>query len=56
MLGDARALAQQSHLPKRDLTLVDRSRTYAHNHPNAAYPNNAFINRLIPFLKRITNR
>ncbi len=56
MLANARALAQQSHLPRYDLTLVDRSRTYAHNDPNAAYPNNAFVNYLVPFLKHIAKR
>src|SRR4051794_11539438 len=56
-LGDGRvldatkALAKQSHLPKSELTLVDKHNTYAHNDPNAAFPKNAFIAHLIPFLK-----
>ena len=48
-----KALAQQSGLPKRELTLVDRHETYAHNDPNAAFPHNAFVAHLVPFLKRI---
>jgi hypothetical protein len=27
--------------------------TYAHNDPAAAYPKNAFVDRLVPFLERI---
>jgi pimeloyl-ACP methyl ester carboxylesterase len=58
-LGDGRvldatkALAKQSHLPKSELTLVDKHSTYAHNDPNAAFPKNAFIAHLIPFLKSV---
>jgi len=58
-LGDGRvldatkALAKQSHLPKSELTLVDKHNTYAHNDPNAAFPKNAFIAHLIPFLKSV---
>jgi hypothetical protein len=59
-LGDGRvveatkALARQSHLPKRDVTIVDRHKTYAHNDPNAASPaGNAFLKHLLPFLKRL---
>jgi pimeloyl-ACP methyl ester carboxylesterase len=58
-LGDGRviqatkALAKQSHVPSKDVTIVDRHATYAHNDPNAAYPHNDFIKHLIPFLKGI---
>ncbi len=58
-LGDGRvldatkALAQQSGLPKSQLTLVDRHKTYAHNDPNSAFPHNAFVAHLIPFLKNV---
>lgn len=58
-LGDGRvidaaaSLAFQSDLPQRKLTLVDRHETYAHNDPNSAFPHNAFVHHLIPFLKRI---
>jgi hypothetical protein len=49
-----RALARQSHLPKRDLTIVNKAKTYAHNDPNAAQPKrNAFVKHLIPFLEGI---
>ena len=53
VLEATRSLAQQSHLPKRELTLVDRSQTYAHNDATAAFPHNAFVNHLVPFLKGI---
>jgi pimeloyl-ACP methyl ester carboxylesterase len=53
VLDAARVLAQQSHLPNRELTLVNRESTYAHNDPSSAYPKNAFLNHLVPFLKKI---
>jgi hypothetical protein len=53
VLDAARALAKQSHIPKRNLTLVDRHATYAHNDPNSAAPTNAFVKNLLPFLRRI---
>jgi pimeloyl-ACP methyl ester carboxylesterase len=53
VLDDARALARQSHLPRSELTLVDRHATYAHNDPAGAFPHNAFLNHLVPFLKRV---
>jgi pimeloyl-ACP methyl ester carboxylesterase len=49
----ARALARQSDLPPREVEIVDRHRTYAHNDPSAASPRNAFVKHLVPFLKRI---
>ena len=58
-LGDGRvvpaavALARQSGIPKRKLTLVDRSTTYSHNDPSSAFPANAFVRKLIPFLRRV---
>ena len=53
VLDAARALAAQSDIPRRRVTLVDRSATYAHNDPNSAAPRrNAFLKRLIPFLER----
>jgi hypothetical protein len=54
VLLDAKLLARQSHIPARNLTLVDRHTTYAHNDPAGAYPNNAFFRHLIPFLQRVT--
>jgi pimeloyl-ACP methyl ester carboxylesterase len=53
VLADARALARQSHVPRRQLTLVDRHTTYAHNDPAAAFPRNVFLSNLVAFLKRI---
>ena len=47
------ALAKQSKIPKRNLTLVNRHGTYAHNDPAGAYPNNAFFQHLVAFLKQI---
>ncbi len=59
-LGDDRvvqatkALARQSHLPKRDVTIINKAETYAHNDPSAASPDrNAFVKHLIPFLDGI---
>jgi hypothetical protein len=51
VLAAARALARQSHLPRADLTLVDRHTTYAHNDPAGAFPKNDFLSRLVTFLR-----
>jgi len=49
-----KALARQSHLPKHDVTIVNKAKTYAHNDPNAASPSrNDFLKHLIPFLDGI---
>jgi hypothetical protein len=56
VLDAARALAKQSDIPKRNLTLVDRHATYAHNDPNSAAPRNAFVKNLLPFLRQIARR
>ena len=53
VLAAARALARQSGIPRRLLTLVDRHATYAHNDPNAAFPRNAFVNGLVRYLERV---
>jgi pimeloyl-ACP methyl ester carboxylesterase len=53
VIDAARGLASQSGIPARRLTVVNRSSTYAHNDPNAAYPRNDFIARLLPFLARV---
>ena len=53
ILDEAAALAQQSHIPRDQVTLVDRHGTYAHNDPNGAFPHNAFVDRLVPFLDGI---
>jgi hypothetical protein len=55
VLAAAQALAGEAGIPRRNLKLVDRSATYAHNDPNAAQPKvNAFYKRLIPFLTKIS--
>ena len=56
VLDAATTLAQQSHLAADHLTLIDRHDTYAHNDPNSAFPNNAFIDGLVPFLESIRRR
>jgi pimeloyl-ACP methyl ester carboxylesterase len=53
VLTAARTLAQQSGIPDRNLTLVNRESTYAHNDPSAASPRNAFVHHLIPFLSGV---
>jgi pimeloyl-ACP methyl ester carboxylesterase len=54
VLQAASALARQSGLPAKDLTLVDRSGTYAHCDPIAASPNeNDFLKTVEPFLQHI---
>jgi hypothetical protein len=56
VLDAARVLAGQSDIPRRNLTLVDRSETYAHNDPAGAHPRNAFLAHLVPFLARVGRR
>ncbi len=54
VLDAARNLAKQSGIPKRNLTLVDRHATYAHNDPNSAAPGkNVFLKGLLRYLRRI---
>ena len=53
VLDAASALATQSGIPGSQLTLVDRSQDYSHNDPNSASPRNAFLSRLVPFLRTI---
>ncbi len=57
-LTAAEVLAEQSGIPKANLTLIDREDEYAHNDPNAADPNgeiegNIFYKELVPFLEGI---
>jgi hypothetical protein len=51
--ADAQALAQQSGIPMKNLTLANYQSTYSHNDPAGAYPTNAFFNRLVPFLGKV---
>ena len=53
VLTAAQVLAQQSGIPSGNLTLVDESKVYAHNDPAGAFPNNLFVDHLIPFLHRV---
>jgi len=53
VLDATKALAAQSGIPRNRLTLLNRASTYAHNDPNSAYPDNEFVDRLIPFLGKI---
>ncbi len=53
VLDAATTLATQSGIPAKHLTLVDRHETYAHNDPNSAYPQNDFLDELIPFLTKV---
>jgi pimeloyl-ACP methyl ester carboxylesterase len=52
--GDAVKLAKQSRIPMRQLTLVNRHGTYAHNDPAGAFPKNAFFSNLMTFLGRVS--
>lgn len=53
VLDAATTLAQQSKIPSENVTLIDRHDTYSHNDPNSAYPANAFLDGLVPFLQSI---
>jgi hypothetical protein len=53
---DAQVLAQQSGIPTNNLTLANYQSTYSHNDPAGAYPNNAFVKRLIPFLGKVRTK
>lgn len=55
LMKATRALARQSHIPARNLTLVNRP-SYAHNDPAGAYPRNVFFTHLMAFLKAIAGR
>lgn len=56
-VGDAaRALARQSRIPARNVRAASRASTYAHNDPNSAYPKNAFVDGLVPFLKGVQKK
>jgi len=54
VLTAAQTLAATARIPARNLKLVNRQPTYSHNDPNSAYPKNAFIKRLIPFLDKVS--
>ena len=56
VLDAATVLAEQSSIPPENLTLIDRHETYSHNDPNSAYPDNEFVDNLVPFLEEIGRR
>jgi hypothetical protein len=52
VLDAANALAKQSKIPSRQVLLVDKHTTYAHNDPNTAAPKrNVFLRKLVPWLR-----
>ena len=54
VLRGARLLARRAGIPRRRLTLVDRSATYAHVDPlTASSDRNAFVRTVVPFLRRV---
>jgi hypothetical protein len=53
VLSAASQLAAQSGIPQGNLTLINRQSTYAHNDPAGAYPTNAFVSGLLPFLGKV---
>jgi pimeloyl-ACP methyl ester carboxylesterase len=53
VLDAASALAKQSGISKKQLTLVNRAKTYAHNDPNSASPKNDFVKYLLPYLTKV---
>src|SRR5262249_58174989 len=53
VLDAATILANQSNIPLDNLSLLDRHQTYAHNDPAGAFPQNDFIDQLVPFLQKL---
>ena len=54
VLDAATTLAKQSHIPAKQVLLVDRHTTYAHNDPNTAAPKrDVFLKKLIPWLRSL---
>jgi hypothetical protein len=53
VLADALGLAAQSGIPFKNVLLVNRASSYAHNDPAGAYPRNAFFTGLLRFLRRL---
>jgi hypothetical protein len=52
VLDAASALAKQSSIPAKQVLLVDRHTTYAHNDPNTAAPKrDVFLKKLVPWLR-----
>jgi hypothetical protein len=54
ILDAAGTLAKQSHIPARQVLLVDKHTTYAHNDPNTASPKrDVFLKKLVPWLRAL---
>ena len=53
ILAEIRQLARQSGIPSRQLTLIDRQSSYAHNDPAGAFPHNVFFSHLVSFLHTV---
>ncbi len=53
ILQATRQLANQSHIPGRNLLLISRQGIYAHNDPAGAFPHNVFFTGLVRFLRRV---
>ena len=51
----AQALAKQSDIPMRNLTLINRQSTYAHNDPAGAFPHNVFFDHLVKFVNKVAS-
>ncbi|HWD51683.1 MAG TPA: alpha/beta hydrolase [Acidimicrobiales bacterium] len=50
---DAQLLAAESGIPAGNLSLANFQSSYSHNDPAGAYPDNAFFDRLVPFLGKV---
>ena len=53
VLTDAQGLAAESGIPAKNVMLINRASTYAHNDPAGAYPRNAFFSGLVRFLELV---
>ncbi|HEX3317487.1 MAG TPA: hypothetical protein VHR88_05675 [Solirubrobacteraceae bacterium] len=54
VLTDAKLLAHQSGIPRRNLVLINRSATYAHNDPALGAPaKDTFVKQLVPYLRSV---
>jgi hypothetical protein len=53
VLDAATNLANQSNIPQKNVTLIDRHETYSHNDPNSASPQNDFVDGLVTFLRTV---
>jgi pimeloyl-ACP methyl ester carboxylesterase len=54
VLTSTKALARQSGIPSKNLTLINRSSTYAHNDPALGDPKkDTFVKKLVPYLESV---